>query len=194
MATPSNNRHKDVYGGLPRLPRRSTAALSEVEEIPPSSISCVPSSSGKAQQTLLLAPDSTKKTANSALLTADTPTRGRSKILVQLPTPTAALGSLGDIAQPSPLSVASRNPEAPENSCITIRWPLRVHETPSKFRYLHQAEQPGDATIDATPIKAPSAPDKPLEDQSKNVASPLSPDKEESIYVALGWDDVDELL
>ena len=194
MATPSNNRHKDVYGGLPRLPRPSTAALSEIEEVPPSSVSCVPSSSRKARQTLLLAPDSTKKTGNSAALTADTPTRGRSKLLGHLPTLIAASESLGDMAQPPPLSVGSRNPEAPENPCTTIRWPLRIHETPSKFRYLYQAEHPGDAIIHATPIKTPSAPDKPLEDQNKNVSSPLLPDKEQSIYVALGWDDVDELL
>ena len=198
MATPSNNRHKDVYGGLPRLPRPSTAVLSEVEEVPPSSISCVPSSSRKAQQISLLAPDSTKKTNKSALLTAETPTKGRSKLSGHLPTSTAAVGSIGHIIQPSPqpspLSVASRHPEAPENLSRRLRWPLRVHETPSKFRYPYKAEQSGDGTIHTTPVKAPSAPDKFLEDQNKTDLSPLSPDKEESIYVALGWDDVDELL
>ena len=194
MATPSNKRHKDVYGGLSRLPRPSSAAVSELEEIPPSSISCVPSSSRKAQQTSLLAPDSTKKAGNSASPTTDTPTRGWSKILGHIPTSAAAVGSNGDIAQPSPLSVASRNHEAHENSSTKIRWPLRIHETPSKFRYIYQAEQPGVVTIHATPVKAPSAPDKSLEDQKKIVLSPLSPDKEESIYVSLGWDDVDELL
>lgn len=142
MATPSNNRHKDVYGGLPPVPRQNVAPLPDLEEVPPSSISCVPSSSRKAQRSPFLAPDSTGKIGGSALPVAETPTRGPSKLWGRPPISSAAIGFLAASCQPSPRS-------AGENA---------------------------------------------LENSTKNVSPPRPQDKEESIYAALGWDDVDELL
>lgn len=194
MATPSNNRHKDVYGGLPRLPRQIIAPPAEPEEVPPSSISCVPSSSGKAQRSPFLAPDSIGKTSCSALPIAETPTRGPLKLCGHPPTSIRGMKFRADMSQPSPLSAASKTRKTTNNLYTSTHWPLLVHETPSKFRYSHQVEQPRDTTIDAISVKAPSAADRPRESSTKPVESPLSQDKEESIYAALGWDDVDELL
>ena len=194
MATPSNNRHKDVYGGLPRLPRQNIAPPIELEEVPPSSISCVPSSSKKAQRSPFLAPDSIGKTGCSALPIAETPTRGLLKLRGRPPTSIMAMKSRTDMSQPSPLTAASKTRKATNNLDTSTHWPLHVHETPSEFRYSYQGEQPRDTTIDAISVKHPSAAKKPLESSTKPDRSPLPQDKEESIYTALGWDDVDELL
>lgn len=176
MATPSNNRHKDVYGGLPSFPRQSIASVAELEEVPTSSISCVPSSSSKARRSSFLAPDSTRKGGSGALSMAETPTRGPSKLWG------GEKESVSDIHRLPPLSVA-RKP-----------WPLHVHETPPKPRCLYEVEQSEDAIIDATPVKAQPAAERPAETSPKAVSSPLSRGKGESVYAALGWDDeFDEL-
>ena len=192
MATPSNNRRKDVYGGLPQLPRHNTAPVPERGEVPPSSISCVPSSSGKAQQSPFLAPDSTAKTGGSALPIAETPTRGPLKLWVRPPPFAAAVESHGGVPQPLPLSAASDISNAVNRATPRHR-PLHVSETPSKFRHSKGIKQAGGTAIDAMPDKAPSAPDKPSNFSTQPVPSALK-DTEESIYAALGWDDVDELL
>lgn len=193
MATPSNNRHKDVYGGLSRLPRQSRVSLAELEEVPPSSISCVPSSSRKAQQSPVLAPDSTGKTGSSALPIAETPTRGPSKLWDRPPS-IAALESGAATIHPSLLSAVSRLPKVSDDSCNSAYRSLLVHETPPKFRFALQIEQPEVATTHATSAIAPFAADKPSDSSTKAISSPLSQEKEESIYAALGWDDdVDEL-
>ena len=194
MATPSNNRHKDVYGGLPRLPRQIVAPPTELEEVPPSSISCVPSSSGKTQRSPFLAPDSIGKTSCSALPIAETPTRGPLKLCGRPPTSVTEMKFRADISQPSPLSAASKIRKTTNNLYTSTHLPLLVHEMPSKFRYSHHAEQPRDTTIDAISVKAPSTADRPRESSTKHIGSPVSQDNEESIYAALGWDDADELL
>lgn len=194
VATPSNNRHKDVYGGLPRLPRQSIASLPEVEEVPPSSISCVPSSSRKAQHSPFLAPDSTRKIGTGALPITETPTRGPSKLWGRPPVCTATMESAADRSQPPPLSAASKVPKASNDLFTSTRWSLQGHKTPTKFRCSYQVERSGDTSIHATPVKAPSAENKPSENLTKAVLSPLLQEKGESIYTALGWDDVDELL
>ena len=193
MATPSNNRRKDVYGGLPRLPRQNTAPVPEREEVPPSSISCVPSSSRKAQQSPFLAPDSTAKTGRSALPIAETPTRGPLKLLGRPPPFAAAMESHADIHQPLPLSAASDISNA-VNLSTPRHWPLHVYETPSKFRHSKEAKQAGGTAIHAMSDKAPSAADKSSNCLTQPVPSPASQDTQESIYATLGWDDADELL
>lgn len=197
MATPSNNRHKDVYGGLTRFPRRSIASLPELEEVPPSSISCVPSSSRKPRRSPFLAPDSTRKTDSSALAlpVVETPTRGSSKLWGRPPISTAAIESVADLSQPPPLSAALNPPKASNGIFTSPQLPLQVHETPSKFRCSHQVERSEDASIRATPVKAPPLANEAADNSPKAVLSPSSQGKEESIYAALGWDDdVDELL
>ena len=191
MATPSNNRLKDVYSGLPRLSRQNTAPVPEREEVPPSSISCVPSSSGKAQQSPFLAPDSTAKTGCSALPIVETPTRGPLKLWGR-PPPFAAMESHTDIHQPLPLSAASDMSNA-VNMANPRHWPLHVDETPSKFRHSKEVKQAGGSAIHATSDTPPSATDKPSNFPTQPVPS-ASQDTEESIYAALGWDDTDELL
>ena len=193
MATPSNNRRKDVYGGLPRLPRQNTAPVPEREEVPPSSISCVPSSSRKAQQSPFLAPDSTAKTGRSALPIAETPTRGPLKLWGRPPPFAAAMESHADIHQPLPLPATSDISNA-VNTSTPKHWPLHVYETPSKFRQSKEAKQAGGTAVYAMLDKAPSAADKHSNFLTQPVPSPASQDTQESIYAALGWDDADELL
>lgn len=190
MATPSNNRHKDVYGSLPR---QSRAPLPDLEQVPPSSISCVPSSSKKVKQ-LSLAPDSTGKADHNALPITETPTRGSLKLWGRPAASIAAMKSHADTYQASPLSAASGIPKAVIDLSASMEWPLHFHETPSKFRYSKEAEQAGASTTDAISVKAPSTADKPLEASSNPVPSPRPQQRDQSIYAALGWDDVDELL
>ena len=195
MATPSNNRRKDVYGGLPRLPQQSIASLPELEEVPPSSISCVPSSSRKAQRSPFLAPDSTRKTDGSALPIVETPTRGPSKLWGRPPISTAAIESVADITHPPPLPATSKLPKASNDLCTSTRWSLQGYKTPSKFRCSYEVERSRDTSIHATLVKAPSAANEHSENSTKAVLSPVLQEEEESIYAALGWDDeVDELL
>ena len=191
MATPSNNRRKDVYGGLPRLPRQTTAPVPGREEVPPSSISCVPSSSRKAQQSPFLAPDSTAKTGCNALPIVETPTRGPLKLWGR-PPPFVAMESHADIHQPLPLSAVSDISHA-VNMSTPSHWPLHVYETPSKFRHSKEVKQAEGTAIHAMSDTAPSAADKPSNISMQPVPS-ASQDTEESIYAALGWDDADELL
>lgn len=102
--------------------------------------------------------------------------------------------SHADTYQPSPLSAASGIPEAVNELSASTEWPLHVHETPSRFRYLKEAEQAGDCAIDAMSVKAPSTAGKPLETSPNPVPSSPRQKRDQSIYAALGWDDVDELL
>lgn len=192
MATPSNNRRKDVYGGLPRLPRQNTAPAPERDDFPLSSISCVPSSSKKAQQSPFLAPDSTTKTGGSALPIAETPTRGPLKLWGRPPPFAAAMESHVGVHQPLPVSAASDINNA-VNMSSPRHWPLHIDETPSKFRHSKEIKQAGGTAIDAMLDKTPSAADKPS-DFSTQPGPSASQDTQESIYAALGWDDVDELL
>ena len=191
MATPSNNRRKDVYGGRPR---QSRAPPLELEEVPHSSISCVPSSSRKAKQSPFLGPDSTGKADHNALPIDETPTRGPLKLWGRPAASTAVMESHADIYQPSPLSVASEIPKAVNYLSTAAQWPLHVHETPSKFRYSREGERPEVTTIHAMLVEAPSTADKPLETSTQPIPSSVSQEKDQSIYAALGWDDVDELL
>lgn len=194
MATPSNNRRKDVYGGLPHFREQGIASLPEIEKNSPSSVSCVPSSSRKARQSPFLAPDSTRKAGNPALPIAETPTRGPSKLWESPPISTVAIESVAEKFQPPPLLAAPRSPKASNGLSTSTRWPLQIHETPSKFRYPYQVEQSEDATINATPVKAQPAASKSTDRSPKAVLPPFSQGKE-SIYAALGWEDeIDELL
>lgn len=190
MATPSNNRRKDVYSGLPR---QSGAPLPELEEVPPSSISCVPSSSRKVKRSPS-APNSTGKVDCNAFPITETPTRGPLKLWGRPAASTAAIEPHADTYQPSPLSVASGIPKAVNDLSASTEWPLHVHETPSKFRYSKEVEQAGDSTIDAMSAKAPSTADNPLETAPNPVPSSPRQKMDQSLYAALGWDDVDELL
>ncbi len=195
MATPSNKRHKDVYVGLPRVSRQSIASLPELEEVPPSSVSCVPSSSKKVRGSPFLAPDSTGKSGSSAFPIAETPTRGPSKLRGRPLISTTAMESVADVPHPPPPLAASKQPKASNSLLSSAHWPLQVHETPSKICSTYQTEQSEDAIINATPVKAQPAAKKPTENSPQAVLSSLLQGVEESIYTALGWDDdVDELL
>ena len=194
MATPSNNRHKDVYDGLPR-PGQSKASLPDLQEIPPSSISCVPSSSKKPAQSPLLAPDSTRKTGSSAMPTAETPTKVPSRLWNRPPISSAGMNSVTDVSHLAPPLAASMPPKASHESYTSNCQPLQVHETPSKCHRFEQIDHYQDVIINATPNKAPPVASEPAYKASKAVLSPSWQGKEESIYAALGWDDeIDELL
>ncbi len=71
---------------------------------------------------------------------------------------------------------------------------LHVNETPSKFRSSYKVEQHEDTAAHAASVKPPFAADDHPDNSTKSVSSPLSQNKKKSIYEALGWDDVDELL
>ena len=191
MATPSNNRHKDVYGAITRQP---IASLPETEGVPSSSVSCVPSSSRKVPRSPFLAPDSTRKPGSRALPAAETPTRGTSKLWSRPPTSTAAMETAGHVSHHQSLSSEPEPLKGANGLFTSTPWPLRIHETPPNSCYASRGERSEEVAIDATPIKAPPAATKAMDNPPKAVLSPSSQGKEESIYATLGWDDdVDEI-
>ena len=197
MATPSKNRQWNLFSGLPRLPQPNTSALpEELEDIPPSSVSRVPTSTRRAPSTLVKS--STRRFGDRLLPSVEqTPTRGPSKFLGRPAASSAVMASTAEIPQSSPAGPELKPPNVPSGLSASYRsstWNTNIHETPTKDRTIYHVDQAEEPDIEATPIKAPLN-DKPLKDALQ--ADPLSSQQQEpeiSIYASLGWDDdVDEL-
>lgn len=208
-ATPRGNRTKDVFGGLPRLTAANPAVTNEPDEIPPSSISRVPSS--VQRYPALSVQDNEPKLPRPYLQTTieQTPTRGPSK---------QSKNSLGAGLSNRPSSVFL-TPSKPRRSPATISQnsllPSPYAAQPSLSKHL-DAESFG-AGIQDTPHKLQNdVPEKGGTSDSTDAPPPLGvePDirvdvlpttipssppvlEEESsrsLFETLGWDDyVDEL-
>ena len=194
MATPSKNRQWNPFSGLPRLPQpNASAPPEELEDIPPSSVSRVPSSTRRAPSTLVKG--STKRFGDRLLPSVEqTPTRGPSKFLGRPAASSAVMASTAEIPQSSPAGPELKPPNVPSGLSASSTWNTNIHETPAKYRTIYHVDQAEELDIEATPIKVPLN-DKPLKDALQ--ADPPSSQQQEpeiSIYASLGWDDdVDEL-
>lgn len=186
MATPSKNRQKDIFSGIPGLPRASQAAPADLEGNPSSSISRIPSSSVKVGGSS----GPMKRRTNHALPAIEqTPTRGPSKLIRRFPSSAAANEPVACISQPesSRLEPILAVYGFDQPSALPP-WHSGVQETPSKDRVSNRPTSPGGQNIQATPVNETMAQDTPVR------SLPSSHEKGESIYASLGWDDVDELL
>ena len=211
-ATPRGNRQKDVFGGLPRLPAANPTITNEPDEIPPSSISRVPSS--VQRHPALPIKDNEPKLPRPYLQTTieQTPTRGPSK---------QSKNPLGAEPKDRPYSVFV-TPSKPRRSPAIIsqqpRLPSPYAAQPSSSIRL-DAEVHG-AAIQDTPLKPQiDVPEKggasnctdarqvsPRSDVEPDIRAnvlpttiPSSPpvleeESSRSLFETLGWDDyVDEL-
>lgn len=193
MATPSNNRHKDVFAGLPRLPRSSAAQPSVLEEVPPSSISRITDSARKPPGASGLVRDSSR-TKRILSNVQQTPTRGPLKFLSG---PRTSSGSIPaeKIARPlhfTPGHQPATTVAGPGVSYSEGSWPSTAHKTPATNRPFCQPDQAEALGIEVTPVKLPPI---ALTFESPREPPPhLAPETSMSIYASLGWDDeVDEL-
>ena len=211
-ATPRGSRQKDVFGGLPRLPAANPTITNEPDEIPPSSISRVPSSVPRHPAPPIK--DNEPKLPRPYLQTTieQTPTRGPSK---------QSKNPLGAEPKNKPYSVFL-TPSKPRRSPAIIsqqpRLPSPYAAQPSSSNHL-DAEVHG-AAIQETPLKPQiDVPEKagtsdstgtrqfsPPSDFEPDIrvnvlptiipSSPpvLEEDSSKSLFETLGWDDyVDEL-
>jgi len=194
MATPSKNRHKDVFGGLPRLPRSNAAAPPPIlEDIPPSSISRVNDSARKPQgSSSALVKESLRKVYDKDLSNVDqTPTRGPSKFLGR-PRTSSGIWPGAEIAWPL-ISAAVLQPSESSVSHTEPPWSSTADETPTKDRAIGQSDRPEALGSEATPNKPSS-----IASRSEYSQNPTPPPQAQettmSIYATLGWDDeIDEL-
>lgn len=190
MATPSKNRQTDIFAGLPRLPRACQAAppLQELEEVPPSSISRIPSSTFKAQGSSV----SGHKTSRNKRLFAQTPTKCPSNFFehqsssVTLNPPQPPYASQLNLGEPAEASLPSY--------ALPV-WYNTLHETPSGERVSYQSFNAEEPSVQATPSKSPPPSWEIAGTPLRSTPLKSSQDNEAAMYAKLGWDDdVDEFL
>ena len=198
MATPSVNRKRDAFAGLPRYAGQQSADLpSEPEEIPPSSIVRVPSSI-RRRPSASSRPRSTPSKNHLMLGIEQTPSRRPSKIggpayLQPLP--------VSDVPSHSPhLDPNDHNRNRTDETLIP--WPVvgglleksEIQKTPVKrpFSALQSILGP---QVEDTPMKARNVGQLLRSTEVGQEGFVQDIDPERSIYEALGWDDdVDELV
>ncbi|KAL8902342.1 MAG: hypothetical protein Q9192_000078 [Flavoplaca navasiana] len=189
MATPSANRHRDVYASQTSQIQKPDVILKEVEEIPPSSCLHVPASTTK------LLPDlsnAAKPQRYWMPTIKQTPTRGPSKFakLDNIPQPTRNAAESVMIGEPSVLETTGKS----EFSLPSYF--LDVQGTPSRRASTGPEESAPRSGIESTPVKPLRTVSANLGARNNNIAcSPMPQGRDVSIYQSLGWDDdVDELM
>ena len=156
MATPSKDRKRD-FTGLPRLPRQPMISHTEVEEIPPSSVSKVSCSATKAGTSSVLRQSSIQKPSASLSHVEQTPTKGPSKFFVrstsfcdmQSPRPSASRSSFQAMVEEAP--PIHLFPPQPSPRMVA------VHSTPTRKEKSVSQSSPRRAEslgIDMTPVKS----------------------------------------
>lgn len=211
-ATPRGNRQKDVFGRLPRLPAANPTISNEPDEIPPSSVSRVPSS--VQRHPALSIKDNEPKLPRPYLQTTmeQTPTRGPSK---------QSKSSLGAELRTRPSSVFL-TPSKPRRSPATISEKSRIsspyagqpsssnhlgadnhgggiQETPHKSQIDVPEKGGASVSIDARPFSPLSDLEPDIRANVLSATIPSSPpvleeESSKSLFETLGWDDyVDEL-
>lgn len=198
MATPSNNRHKDVFGGLAQLPRSNATAVPPPipEEIPPSSISRVNDSAKKPQDSssALVMESHGKARDRIVLNVGQTPTRGPSRFSRWPRTSSSAQAGakIAPLLQSKMLQPVTTE-AGPSTSFPAPSSPSETHATPTKHRTVYRPDRVLPLEIEATPIKASCVAPKSENGQKVPPLPPVQ-DMPMSIYASLGWDDeIDEL-
>ena len=197
MATPSKNRQRYPFGALPRFPRADASAPpEELEDIPPSSVSRISSSTKRAPFTL--AKSSAQRSGNRFLPGIEqTPTRGLSKFSMLTNTSSAVITSVIEVPQLSPPKPESEPASVSGEVLVSYRSYTSntdVRETPTRGRTIYHVDRAEESGVEATPIKVQSN-DKSLDNiQPADLPSSWEQEAGTSIYASLGWDDgIDEL-
>lgn len=197
MATPSKNRQRYLFGALPQLPRADASGPpEELEDIPPSSVSRIPSSTKRASFTL--AKSSAQRSGDRFLPGIEqTPTRGLFKFSMLPNTSSAAITSVIEVPQLSPPKPESEPASASSEVLVSYRSYTRntdVRETPTRGRTIYHVDRAEESDVGATPIKVQSN-DKPVHDiLPADLPGSWEQEAGTSIYASLGWDDdIDEL-
>ena len=211
MATPKGNRHKDVFGGVARLPTTYPHELQEPQLLPPSSELRIPSSS--------LRPRDVKGRGGLATpISKSTATRFNKPVATIEQTPSRKISQLGAKSICTEVNVDQEEDELSQESpklpvlpseLPTFGRPSAPHRTPSYDLPPLPATLPIDTSfatfgkprqsIKSTPVKSKLM---RIEESSpaatrRQVTTPSKVDTQQSIYESLGWDDdheIDELM
>lgn len=191
IATPSKNRQKDNFGSLPCLHRKGGTTLAEVEEIPPSSISRIPSSTAKDRRHL--APDPREKEGPNSFglpTIEQTPTKGPLKFY----------------GRPSPFSAIRQQAGRSLQSCLKAPELLAGSTRSSlKSEWVSSERDIGSALSERCATEREVAPEEPglqmtppgLNDTPNPAGESFQDSSQEdiNIYTRLNWDnDYDETL
>ncbi|KAL9112212.1 MAG: hypothetical protein Q9187_007812 [Circinaria calcarea] len=210
MATPKGNRHKDVFGGVPRLPAMYPHEPREPEFIPASSDPRIPSSSLRFKSTAVggvLATPNPKSTARRFRKPDPTVEQTPSR---KLSRPGASPLSNEDKVDQDEDELGQESPKLPilrsEQPAFKRPWhPHRTHSydlppLPVTFPIDPPLSAFGKMrqSIESTPVKCKLM---SVEESSpaplRQAATPSKSDTQMSIYESLGWDDehdIDELM
>lgn len=189
MVTPSVNRRKDVFSGLPRLPQPSQVVLPELEDIPPSSGLRVIASTPRVR-----ANEINNRIQHRMPLVEQTPTRGSSKFARPI-----TYTSL-DVSQHN---VTSQNFITPTKAQHSFNVPSMFDgiafsstnksgkTTVANSSILNEGNS--SQGVQDTPLKVSVV--QPAETLQQLPSSVKIDEGDRSIYEKLGWDDdIDELL
>ncbi|KAK0509818.1 hypothetical protein JMJ35_008212 [Cladonia borealis] len=187
-ATPRKNRKGNPFALLPQIPPlNATPSTEDLENVPPSSVTRIPSSTKRLPSTSV---DRTTQRLIDTLLPSieQTPTRGPSKTLHRAASSSAVTTLAADIVQSSPVGPGLKRPDINRMlsaSYEPLSWATDIHETPTKNRTTYLLDRAEEPVIEATPIQNLS---------THKAPSPTMDERQRSIYASLGWDDdVDEL-
>ncbi|KAL9596809.1 MAG: hypothetical protein Q9179_004486 [Wetmoreana sp. 5 TL-2023] len=200
MATPSAKRRKDVFAALPSQAPTLTFDPQELEEISPSSCTCVPASAMKPP-TEAIADSNPRPKKRPAV--EQTPTRGpfkHSNLLNIVATPRLGLAE----KKIDETTLRSTNPKLPpsildSSKRLSEQLPpptSGIQGTPSRRGSAITKGVLPRPVIEGTPVKPLKPVPGNLMPTSNNImTSPSSNEGGVSIYKSLGWDDdVDELV
>ena len=192
MATPSRNRQKVIYSDLPRLPRSNAAGTSpfELEEIPPSSISRIPSSTAKVRGSVK---DGIRNNDEHFLPNIEqTPTRGPSKLTGRPKSSHAVMKSSSNSTQLPSFAATRSTPLIFSTKSDLSSLPSDAKETPSKAHY--NVDDLYNQESHTGPTEGLLSANWGTDDTQRKCLPPPSEDEGTSIYATLGWDDdIDEL-
>ena len=163
MATPSKDRKRGSFAGLPQFPAPADTAPTPLDEVPPSSVSKVPCSTNKLAGRSALARSTTLPTFNKPTYHVEqTPTRGPDKFFSRYLSSSVAQGPTTTSLQPS---IAIRVEEAASTIDYPQlpKYPSTLLVTPSKAKTYHENHAKGilgDASlgVQGTPLRPQSLP------------------------------------
>ena len=170
MATPSKNQSNGPYM-FPRLPQTLDSTMSsEMNDIPPSSVSQMILSSTRKPSGTHYSGDKSADPGNQRhlALVDQTPTKGPARFINRSPTSAA-----------EDTFVASSQPR----SCWPTAWDVEAQETPSKRNRGHSPLLPRPTS------NYHAAPYKPIPAQVPTISAPSPPSQveEPDLYTSLGW-------
>jgi len=183
MATPSRNRRRDVYAGFSRLSQATEAGTVELEEVPPSSVSRVPSSTTKSHCGAMRSP---KYPGECNLPSIErTPTRGLSKLSGR-PTLFLSLEERAGKYSEACIKPPERSINQAAANILSSKAPDTIDTLPSPYE--RSADSCDLSTHEELSAQATSANNHGAGNQTGGSAPQPSVVKEIDVYAALNWD------